>query len=211
MLIVGALLLGYGSLSSRWFAFEGDEYSMHLGLVSSEDCSHDDCHRSFHVSELAHIHRASDMLLIGGALLASLAGLAAAVMSVIGGLRSSKRGPAVAIVITTAIGFVCALGFVAMGMLQMRLEHMNIGAFAYFAGALLALVGALLALKANPAPRPMMMGMYPGMMPPMGMQPGFMQQPPQPMTPPCNQCGGQTQLVQQYNKLFCGRCNRYLV
>ena len=60
-----------------------------------------------------------------------------------------------------------------------------------------------------------------GQMPPMGMQGGYPmqpqqpqmqpQQPQQPGPPPCNQCGGQTQWVAQYGKLFCGRCNRYIV
>ena len=232
LLLVGALFIAVAVLTSHWFAGGSGDSSFHSGLFSSGYCHGDDCESELLVKFLFRGGGFKTTVGIVLAMLTGLAGIATAVLTVITAFATTagRRGPlGVAFIFAIATGAAGLLHLVILGGLH-SLDPTNWGfsLFLFMLGIGGTITGCVMAMKRLPAAaRPMMMGyggqmnygmpgmppiygQQPGMPPPYGQPPGYPQQA-QPPPPPCNQCGGQTQLVQQYNKLFCGRCNRYLV
>ncbi len=231
LLLVGALFIAVALLTTHWVAGGYDGSTFHAGLYSSGFCHDGDCESKLMLSYFGRGGPRA-MATIGLGMLTLLGGLTSCVLAVIAGIATTKgrRGPAAHALLFTAI-----TGFV--GLVFLAVTHgitptdWGYSTPLFLLGVGGVVTGAALALKAFPlAPRPMMMmgygqpmgygmpgmppvyGQPPGMPPAYGQPPGYVSpQQMQPQTPPCNQCGGQTQFVQQYQKLFCGRCNRYLV
>jgi hypothetical protein len=74
--------------------------------------------------------------------------------------------------------------------------------------ACIALAFIIIAMK-NVKDKEKMEAAY-AQMPPQQYPPAGYGQPPPPMVPQCNACGGPLDFAHQYNRWFCPRCNRYL-
>jgi hypothetical protein len=218
LLFIGAPLLVWAALGTSWFTMNTEEYSFGIGLIRGENCSHGHC-------ESMTIFSGGSLGLHGMlAIVTFLCAFGGAVLSVIAGIQLLKPGRRVLSVITMCA--VAAAGlFSLIILLWASFRGIGYGVGVFWAGIAATLTGSIIAMARPRAPQMMRPMMYPPHMQrpmhpnqpqyqqPMQQQPQYqqaMQQ--QPLQPgaPCPTCSSPTMWVQQYGRIFCQRCNKYL-
>ena len=230
VLFVGAVLIGFGSISKGWVRGGEEDIKISAGLRSLEVCGGEEgCETDSYLKHLDHA-KGQQLLMALSGLAAFLAGLAGAVLAIIAGamVLSGKSPRTLALIATIIAGVALLFAFVFMASTDKpRGLSWSYACFLFIVGAIATLVGGILARgKGSPGMRPvpgMAMGMPGGQMPYMGqpMQPmpgqpmqSPMMQPPMPTqappSTPCPTCRNPLQFVAQYQRWFCVTCNRYL-
>jgi len=168
LLLVTAVLLGYGSVSFHWFDDSGSGLSAHQGLLASEVCGvdlgedslqkyeralagHDEppvwrCEYDLVVLLVADLHSAIDVVEWSALMIGLIAGLATSMMAIIAGIRAvgarrASRRAAITIAIMPIVGALCPLVVSETG--DLAGAKLDYAAGVYAAGAVLALISAI--------------------------------------------------------------------